>query len=98
MISRTLFFVTLVAPLSVFGFSVALFQQVPTLQKTAPSCEGVDIELPNFDELFEEIKTVSPLAKNLLEGNSEKGLDGISDNGKKCCFMEQSYVYIRVLL
>ena len=44
-----------------------LFQQAPTLQKTAPSKkEGVDIELPNFDELFDRIQRVSPLARTVM--------------------------------
>jgi len=68
------------------AFSASLFQEVPTLQKTAPSTlEGIDIELPNFDELFARIQQVSPLARNAITGyslNTERGFRGIDDQGK----------------
>jgi hypothetical protein len=49
---------------SVNAFSSAIFQESITAQRTAPSkTEGVEIELPNFDELFGRIQQVSPLAR-----------------------------------
>jgi len=52
------------------AFSSTLFQELPTLQKTAPSKHnGVDIELPDFDELFDRIQRVSPLARQAIEGS-----------------------------
>ena len=47
------------------GFSNTLFQETPTAQLTFPSRtpDKVEIELPDFDELFTRIQNVSPLAK-----------------------------------
>lgn len=60
------------------AFSGALFQQAPTKQRTAPSKkEGVDIELPDFDELFNRISQVSPLARRVIESHN-----AISNNHK----------------
>jgi hypothetical protein len=54
----------------VSGFSATMWQEA-TLQKTAPSkTEGVEIELPNFDELFNRIQQVSPLARLAIEGGT----------------------------
>ena len=72
------------APTSVDGFSSPVFQEVHTLRKYEPSkTEGVEIELPNFDELFGRIREVSPLANNIISGQHEgKGLDEIQDTRK----------------
>ncbi|EEC50447.1 predicted protein [Phaeodactylum tricornutum CCAP 1055/1] len=52
---------------SVTAFSNALFQETPSQQITAPSkTDGVDIELPDFDELFERIRKISPLANCVI--------------------------------
>ena len=60
------------------GFSSALFHEAPTLQRTTPSqTDGVDIELPDFDELFDRIQQVSPLAREVISRN------GVVDNGPK---------------
>jgi hypothetical protein len=68
------------------AFSSALFQEAPTLQRTAPSkMEGINIELPDFEELFERIQQVSPLARSVITGysvNNERGFKGISDECK----------------
>jgi len=67
------------------GFSSALFQEAPTMQRTAPSkLEGIDIELPDFDELFGRIKQISPLARQVITGhhNGSKGFAGIDDSSK----------------
>ena len=57
--------------------SSTLFQEQISQQKLAPSkTEGVDIELPDFDELFGRIEHVSPLARTVirkLETGEEKG-------------------------
>jgi hypothetical protein len=51
------------------GFGSPIFQEAATLQRTAPSkTEGVEIELPDFDEMFGRIQTISPLARLVVEG------------------------------
>jgi len=56
---------------SVNAFSSPVFQEQRTMQKTAPSkLEGVEIELPDFDELFDRIQQVSPLTKSAIEGRT----------------------------
>lgn len=50
----------------VSGFTTPIFQK--SVAKKAPSkSEGVEIELPDFDELFGRIQQVSPLAKLVIE-------------------------------
>ena len=70
------------------GFSSALFQETASRQITAPSREqGVEIELPDFDELFYRIRQTSPLAKLALDqsnGNEiagKKGLEALEHIG-----------------
>jgi hypothetical protein len=64
------------------AFSGVLFQRAPTLQRTAPSKkDGVDIQLPDFEELFNRISQVSPLARRVIEShnaisNNHKAFDG----------------------
>ena len=69
------------------GFTSALFQEAPTMQRTTPSkMDGIDIELPDFDELFGRIQQVSPLARQVItEGTTsgKKGFAGIDDS-RKC--------------
>jgi len=69
------------------GFSSPLYQPTATLQRTAPSAtEGIDIELPDFDELFDRIRQVSPLARSVLSRNAaedddeKKGFDACNDD------------------
>lgn len=51
------------------GFTSPMFQQTATLQRTAPSkTDGVEIELPDFDEMFGRIQAVSPLARLAVTG------------------------------
>jgi hypothetical protein len=54
------------------GFSSALFQETPTKQITTPSKNNpaVDIELPDFGELFDRIQQVSPLARTVIAGGT----------------------------
>lgn len=60
-----------VAVTGIHAFSGTLFQKAPTKQRTAPSKkDGVDIELPDFDELFNRISQVSPLARRVIESNN----------------------------
>lgn len=48
-----------------------MWQEAPALQRTAPSkTEGVEIDLPNFDELFNRIQQVSPLARLAIQGGT----------------------------
>jgi hypothetical protein len=57
----------------VSGFTNAIFQESVTAQRTAPSkIEGVEIELPNFDELFERVQQVSPLARVAMEQKQQQ--------------------------
>jgi len=67
------------------AFTSPVFQESTTLRRTAPSkMEGVEIELPNFDELFSRISRVSPLAKLALEGRAvdEGGFVAINDKNQ----------------
>ncbi|GKY97589.1 hypothetical protein MPSEU_000717300 [Mayamaea pseudoterrestris] len=49
------------------AFASTLFQERPTLQQKAPSkSDGVDIELPDFEELFSRMEAVSPLLRNVI--------------------------------
>jgi hypothetical protein len=41
---------------------------------------GTEIELPDFDLLFDRIQQASPLAKRVMEGNSHGGFDSIDDS------------------
>jgi hypothetical protein len=89
---------------SAYGFSSALFQEAPALKKTAPSLyDGVDIELPDFDELFSRIQQVSPLARQVISGNSEQGPSGLqfidtNDSGKyPPNHIKQFFIFFRSL-
>lgn len=68
----------------VSGFTMPMFQEHIALQKTAPSkTEGVEIELPDFDELFSRIQQVSPLARLAINGGgtgSGGGFGAIDDS------------------
>jgi hypothetical protein len=67
------------ASVSVDAFAPSLFQA----PKTAPSkTEGVEIELPDFDELFDRIKKVSPLARQVIEddGTGKRGFEHVNDS------------------
>jgi hypothetical protein len=75
----------LCATSSASAFSSPMFQEVKTMQRTSPSkMEGVEIELPDFDELFGRIQQVSPLARQVIQGsgetNQERGFDHIDDS------------------
>jgi hypothetical protein len=69
------------------AFSSALFQEAPSLQLRTPSqTEGVDIELPNFDELFERVQRVSALANLVINHGGDvggaRGFAAIEDGGE----------------
>jgi hypothetical protein len=67
------------------AYSNTLFQQAPTAQQTFPSkTDGVEIELPDFDELFERIQLVSPLARVAIEGGEIDGKRGFEAIDKSC--------------
>ena len=69
------------AATAVQGFSSALFGY----ETFAPSVhEGVDVELPDFDELFGRIQQVSPLARQVISGGADRkfGLAHIDDTCK----------------
>ena len=73
------------AAVAVEAFSSALFQPSPALKTFAPSVhDGVDVELPDFDELFERIQQVSPLARQVISGGDDRqfGLAHVDDKCK----------------
>jgi hypothetical protein len=76
------------------AFSSALFQKSPTMQRKAPSkMEGIAFELPDFEELFDRIQQVSPLARSVINGisvNNERGFKGIVDHCK-CFFLHTHF-------
>ena len=77
----TIVIISRLANISLAAFSSSapsIFQ--PEMSLNVPSkVEGVDIELPNFDVLFDRIHQVSPLARAAMEGK-EGGFANISDN------------------
>lgn len=88
MLSTTAIMITNVQVCS--AFSLPIFTEQKAMQRTTPSkTEGVEIELPDFDELFGRIQDVSPLARMSIEGE-EGGLD-VAD--QKCKFFVPSYTY-----
>lgn len=77
------------------GFSSPIFQEVATQQRFAPSkTEGVEIELPDFDELFGRLKQVSPLARLAIEDGgaasdgSTRGFEAIGKQDNHCLGMK----------
>jgi hypothetical protein len=68
---------------AVDAFSSALFE--PALKRTVPSKhEGVDVELPDFDELFGRIQQVSPLARQVIQGGTGPSGLAFIDDSRKC--------------
>ena len=62
----------------VSAFSVPMFKEHRAMQRTTPSkTDGVEIELPDFDELFGRIQEVSPLASMAIDG--ERGGFDVAD-------------------
>lgn len=79
----------------VSAFSMPMFTEQKTMQRTTPSkTDGVEIEIPNFDELFGRIKEVSPLAALAFDG--KEGNFQVADELRKytyslsnfCCLQE----------
>lgn len=73
--------VVIASSASGFAFTSPVFTKAKTVAKTAPSdLKGVEIEMPNFDELFGRIQQISPLARQAIEdGDGEKGFGSIDD-------------------
>lgn len=71
------------------AFTNAIFQESVTAQRTAPSkIEGVEIELPNFDELFGRIQQVSPLARVVMQrasNDDKRGFEAADYDSKYLC-------------
>lgn len=70
----------------VSAFTNPVFQETTSLRRTSPSKkEGVEIEMPDFDELFNRISRVSPLARLALEGQAvdKGGLAAVNDRNSK---------------
>lgn len=72
------------------GFGNALFQKAPVDQQTFASKtpNRVEIELPNFEELFDRVQEVSPLARLAIESNGitesySCGFDAVSKKSSK---------------
>mmetsp|Transcript_39336 Transcript_39336/g.95197 ORF Transcript_39336/g.95197 Transcript_39336/m.95197 type:complete len:322 (+) Transcript_39336:74-1039(+) len=72
---------------STAGFGNALFQKAPSAQQKAPTRtpDRVEIELPDFDELFNRVQQVSPLARVAIESANDvagytAGFDAIEEN------------------
>jgi len=65
---------------------VAAFSSIaPSVTKAAVGqrnewIPGTEIELPNFELLFDRIQTASPLAKQVMSGDSQGGFDTIDDS------------------
>jgi hypothetical protein len=67
------------------AFGNALFQEACTAQQTfASKNEGVEIELPDFDELFGRVQQVSPLSRVAIEGNDLDGAKGFAAIDQSC--------------
>ena len=66
----------------VSGYVPSIAPELATPWRTNPfKTEGLDIELPDFDHLFDKITTVSPLAHSVMQRTHVgKGLDGIADH------------------
>ena len=78
------------------AFSTPIFQETATLQRTAPSkTQGVEIELPDFDEFFRRIQEVSPLARLAVQGGGSGeggGFAAVDDTSEfllsqYCCYV-----------
>ena len=69
------------------AFTKSIFQETKALQKLAPSkTAGIEIELPDFDEFFNRIQVVSPLARLAINGGGTGeggGFAIVDDTGKR---------------
>lgn len=69
------------------GFSSTLFQEQTAHQTRTPAPQpGVEIELPDFDELFSRIQQTSPLAQVAMKGgemNGQRGLAALDNNSQR---------------
>mmetsp|Transcript_8905 Transcript_8905/g.12984 ORF Transcript_8905/g.12984 Transcript_8905/m.12984 type:complete len:134 (-) Transcript_8905:909-1310(-) len=75
------------------AYTSPMFQASTPMQKTAPSkTEGVEIELPNFDELFNRIQQVSPLARVAMEGGGNGEERGFAAAGESCETLTPKYL------
>lgn len=87
---------------SVNAFSSAIFQESVTAQRTTPSkIKGVEIELPNFDELFGRIQQVSPLARLAMQRaqtHDKKGFMAADYNSKYLCVLVVHYLQTPILI
>jgi hypothetical protein len=83
--SSLFFFVLAVLTDAACAFSGVLFQEAPAARKTVPSTvTGVDIELPDFGELFGRIQQVSPLARSVITGAGPARGFAATDDGCTC--------------
>lgn len=73
-----------------------------TLQRTTPSkTSGVEIELPDFDEMFGRIQAVSPLAHLAISGNGAGvggGFEAVDDRGRDSFLVLILFVSLRNML
>lgn len=76
------------------AFTKSIFQETKALQKLAPSkTAGIEIELPDFDEFFNRIQVVSPLARLAINGggNGEGGGFAVVDETGKALRIQTTY-------
>jgi len=77
------------------AFTKSIFQETKALQKLAPSkTAGIEIELPDFDEFFNRIQVVSPLARLAINGGGTGeggGFAVVDDTGKRHGNLDTSF-------
>lgn len=87
---------------STCAFTSPIFQEAVTLQRTTPSkTSGVEIELPDFDEMFGRIQAVSPLAHLAISGNGAGvggGFEAVDDRGRDSFLVLILFVSLRNML
>lgn len=64
-----------------FGVVEPTVARTPLIQRNEWK-QRVEIELPDFDLLFDRIQTASPLAKQVMEGNTGDGFASVVDDGQ----------------
>lgn len=90
---KVCFAVFLLFTSSAAGFNSALFQEAQTAQRTFPSkTDGVEIELPDFDEFFGRAQHVSPLARIAVAGMREGEPRGFQAFDTSCKYLLQFIV------
>jgi hypothetical protein len=75
--------ITLGVP-SIIGYSQTVFPETPPLLQRVANpfkSQGLDIELPDIDDVFGRIRQVSPLANSVInQENNNRGFAGLEEN------------------